>query len=400
VLNKSIFKDSFIYLIGELLARSLPFLMLPYLTRKLGTEGFGELSYYLIWLGLFSIFIGLSQEGAIARYYYFYGKRALNTVVQAGYVYNLVISLILFLLCWLLKAEIMGYIVLAAMFQSFVNVQLALRQCQKQPYKYIIIQLILSITNVIFTILALEFFINEPVKFRIVAIVVANFLTFIIVSMILGKLFSDKNKITKNRLRLGLLYIFSFGLPLILHQLSFFVKGQIDRVVIYKSFSLHELGIYSAAIQVSAILPVILMAVNKAILPYYYEKLKNNDVSLEKIKKYSIYSFAIVFVPSIFAAIIPENLYSTFLGNSFIGVKKIIILYLIGYGLIIPYLIIVNYYFYTSRNKCIARYNLISTGFYFIFLIIFSDLSLNYIPFALILSNFVLYFLLFKNIRR
>jgi len=400
VLNKSIFKDSFIYLMGELLARSLPFLMLPYLTRKLGTEGFGELSYYLIWLALFGIFIGLSQEGAIARYYYFYGKRALNTVVQVGYVYNILISLILLLLCWVLKAEIMGYIVLAAMFQSFVNVQLALRQCQKQPYKYIIIQLILSLTNVIFAILALELFINEPVKFRILAIVVANFLTFIIASMVLGKLFSDKNKITKNRFKLGLIYIFSFGLPLILHQLSFFVKGQIDRVVIYKSFSLHELGIYSAAIQVSAILPVILMAINKAILPYYYEKLKNNDFSLEKIKKYSIYSFAIVFVPSIFAAIIPESLYSIFLGNSFIGVKKIIILYLIGYGLIIPYLIIVNYYFYISKNKYIAKCNLISAGFYFIFLIIFSSFSLSFIPFALILSNFILYLLLFKNIRR
>ena len=52
-----ILKDSFIYLIGELFAKSLPFLMLPYLTRKLGPEGFGELSYYLTWLALFGIFI-------------------------------------------------------------------------------------------------------------------------------------------------------------------------------------------------------------------------------------------------------------------------------------------------------------------------------------------------------
>ena len=57
-----VIKDSVIYLIGELSAKSIPFLMLPYLTRKLGPDGFGELSYYLTWLALFAIFIGLSQE--------------------------------------------------------------------------------------------------------------------------------------------------------------------------------------------------------------------------------------------------------------------------------------------------------------------------------------------------
>ncbi|MCT8759307.1 flippase, partial [Glaesserella parasuis] len=41
-------KDSSIYLIGEFASKSLPFLLLPYLTNKLGMEGFGELSYYQI----------------------------------------------------------------------------------------------------------------------------------------------------------------------------------------------------------------------------------------------------------------------------------------------------------------------------------------------------------------
>ena len=44
----SIMKDSSVYLTGELLSKSIPFLLLPYLSRKLGLEGFGELSYYQI----------------------------------------------------------------------------------------------------------------------------------------------------------------------------------------------------------------------------------------------------------------------------------------------------------------------------------------------------------------
>lgn len=206
-----IIKDSFIYLIGELFAKSLPFLMLPYLTRKLGPEGFGELSYYLTILSLLTIFISLSQDGAVTRYFYFYGKRALNTVVKAGYLFNISVSFILLLICWWFKAEIMAYVVLATMFQSFVNVQLSLRQCQKQPLKYIIIQIILSFTNVLFTIFALEYFNQELVAYRILAIVFANLITFLIASLVLGDLFKDIYRFTWLRLRLSLLYIISFG---------------------------------------------------------------------------------------------------------------------------------------------------------------------------------------------
>ncbi len=188
--------------------KSLPFLMLPYLTRKLGPEGFGELSYYLTMLSLFGIFIGLSQEGAVTRYFYFYGKKALNTVVKAGYLFNITISILLLLGCWWFKAEIMAYIVLATMFQSFVNVQLALRQCQKQPLKYITIQIILSLTNVLFTVAALECFSQDLVAYRILAIVIANLTTFIIASLVLGDLFKDSYRFTWQRLRLGLFYIF------------------------------------------------------------------------------------------------------------------------------------------------------------------------------------------------
>ena len=37
-------KDSLIYLLGELAAKALPFLLLPYLTRKFGAAGYGDLS--------------------------------------------------------------------------------------------------------------------------------------------------------------------------------------------------------------------------------------------------------------------------------------------------------------------------------------------------------------------
>ncbi|MGE8600361.1 MAG: oligosaccharide flippase family protein [Acinetobacter calcoaceticus] len=389
-----ILKDSFIYLIGELFAKSLPFLMLPYLTRRLGPEGFGELSYYLTMLSLIGIFVGLSQEGAVTRYFYFYGKRALNTVVKAGYLFNIVISLVLLLGCWWFKAEIMAYVVLATMFQSFVNVQLALRQCQKQPLKYIIIQIILSLTNVVFTVAALEYFSQDLVAYRILAIVIANFTTFIIASLILGDLFKDNYRFTWQRLRLGLFYIFSFGLPLILHQSSFFVKGQLDRIFIYQQYSKAELGIYSAGVQIATVLPIVLMALNKAIVPYYYQGLKNKSLTVEKIKKYTLYSLPLSILPAIIGILLPEKLYLLFLGQSYVGSKYYVVMYLLGFGANLPYLILVNYFFYYGKNLLISKITMLSSIVYLVFLYFFGIFSISWIPFGLILSNIFLIFYL------
>ncbi|EOR10868.1 oligosaccharide flippase family protein [Acinetobacter tandoii] len=394
-----VLKDSFIYLIGELFAKSLPFLMLPYLTRKLGPDGFGELSYYLTMLALFGIFVGLSQEGAVTRYFYFYGKKALNTVVKAGYLFNIATSIVFLLGCWWFKAEIMAYVVLATMFQSFVNVQLALRQCQKQPFKYITIQIILSLTNVFFTIAALEYFSQELVAYRILAIVAANLITFLIASLVLGNLFRDNQRFTWQRLKLGLFYIFSFGLPLILHQSSFFVKGQLDRILIYQQYSKTELGVYSAGIQVAAVLPIVLMALNKAIVPYYYQGLKDNRLTIEKIKEYALLSMPIGLLPAGIAWLFPENFYLWFLGGNYIGAKYYVVMYLLGFGMNITYLTIVNYYFYYARNKLISTLSAISSCIYLILLWILCSINISYIPFALILSNLVLIFGLWWSVK-
>lgn len=393
-----VLKDSFIYLIGELFAKSLPFLMLPYLTRKLGPDGFGELSYYLTMLALFGIFVGLSQDGAVTRYFYFYGKKALNTVVKAGYLFNILISGLLLVGCWWFKAEIMAYIVLATMFQSFVSVQLALRQCQKQPFKYITIQIILSLTNVVFTVAALEYFTQDLVAYRILAIVVSNLTTFVIASLVLGDLFKNEFKLSWNRLRLGFLYIFSFGLPLILHQSSFFIKGQLDRIFIYQQYTKTELGVYSAGVQVAAVLPIVLMALNKAIVPYYYQGLKENSLTVEKIKKYTLMSLPICLLPALVGWLLPEQVYVWFLGQGYEQSKYYTVMYLLGFGANLPYLLLINYFFFHGRNFLISKVTAISSVVYLCLLFLFVSNAIELIPYALLISNIFLLLILFRKI--
>lgn len=385
-----ILKDSFIYLIGELINKSLPFLLLPYLTRKLGTSGFGELSYYLTILALLGIFIGLSQEGAVTRYFYFYGNKAIDLIVRAGYLYNIIFSCVCLMVAWILNSEIIAYITLIATFNSFLSVQLALRQAQKQPLPYIIIQFLSSISLVIFTVLMLEYIAGNQVVNRLLALLFSSALVFFITYFFINKKFKVKKRFSTVNYKAALLYIFSFGIPLILHQLSFFMKGQVDRIFIYKLYSATELGVYSAGVQIASVLTIFYMALNKAIIPYYYEKLKNKKLTIDKIKKYTLLSFLFIGFPAFICYLLPNKIFAWFLGEQFGEAQFYTVLFLIGYGLTLPYLILVNYLFFYGRNKLIASITFSTSAVYVALLAILSGISIKFIPFSLILSNLLL----------
>lgn len=395
-----ILKDSFIYLIGELLNKVLPFLLVPYLTRKLGVEGFGELSYYLTILALFSIFIGLSQEGAITRYFYFYGNRAVDLIVRAGYLYNIIFSAVCLFIAWILKSEVIAYIIIIAMFNSFLSVQLALRQAQKQPIPYIVIQFLSSISMVVLTIIMLEFFAGNQVINRLLALLFSSLFVFFITYVFINKKFKTGRKFSLTNYKIALVYIFSFGVPLILHQLSFFMKGQVDRIFIYKLYTPAELGVYSAGVQIALILTVLFMALNKAVVPYYYEQLKNKTLTVEKIKKYSLISFIFVGFPALICYLLPNTLFIWFLGDGFGEAQYYTVLFLMAYGLTLPYLILVNYLFFYGKNNLIASITFLTSVVYVILLTILSRISIEIIPFALIISNFLLIGILWKTVKK
>ena len=170
-----ILKDSAVYLLGELFAKALPFLLLPYLTRKLGAAGFGELSYYQTVLSLLALAFGLSQDGAITRYFYFYGKRNLPNVLRTGGLYTLALTLLGLLFAWWRQSWILGFVVLTAGSQTLLGTQLAWRQCQKRALPYVAIQISSSALSAVLTVLLLECTAYQPVAMRFAALCSVNF---------------------------------------------------------------------------------------------------------------------------------------------------------------------------------------------------------------------------------
>ncbi len=398
-------KESSLYILGEIFSKSIPFLLLPYLTRKLGVSGFGELSYYQTIQILILILIGLSQDGAVMRYYYVYGKRALGLIVSTGYMFTISLSILFYIFCLFVDSYILLFVALAATFQSLVSVQLSLNQCQRQVKRFFIIQSGYSLLLLFNTVLFFEVFGSQKIEYYFVAMFLANILVLISIfyyNPFKGYVFK---RYYPRQYWVAFKYILVIGTPLLLHQLSLFTKGKFDRVLIYENFTSQELGIYSAGLQIASVLAVILMAINRATVPYYYQAIKEGKITIAQIKKWVFISLLMIPIAPLFAYFIPNSLYIFVLGHGFEQAQYYSIVFLIGFGLTVPYFILVNYLFYYAKNNIISACSLASTLIYLGFLFFILQYGIECIPYSMIAGNtsmvIILYlFIIFnKNIQ-
>lgn len=397
-----ILKDSLIYLIGELIAKALPFLLLPYLTRKLGAAGFGELSYFQTVCALLIIVFGLSQDGAVTRYFYVYGKRLLPRIMLAGYVYTAFGAALALLFAWWQQSSVIAAVALAAATQTILGVQLAYRQCQKRALSYTTIQITAGISTSLLTVTLLELTESAPVTMRFFALFLGNALVSFFAFLSTKQEFKNAQWFSGSlkTWRLSLCYVLTFGIPLLLHHISGFAKGQFDRILIYQYFPNEQLGIYAAAYQLAAILSILLLALNKATVPYMYQALKQGSLNATRVRHWAVFSLLLAPIPALLAWIIPEPFLLWLLGVQYVGIHKFWVVFTLGFGLTIPYFLLVNFLFYHGQNKRIALISVLSTLIYLA--VLFATTAsgnLFAIAFAMVAGNLAILPLLYYFVR-
>ncbi len=392
------FKDSLTYLSGDIFAKTLPFLLLPYLTRKLGVADFGLLSYWQTIGALLSIFLSMSQDAAVARYFYVYGKRGLNNIITTAYAYTLTLALVLLAIAWSAQSLLLAAVVCTGTSQSILAVQLTVRQCRKQASNAVFIQAGSSISAALLTVLLLETTSSAPVLMRFTAIICAN----TAVSLIALGLFRHSERHgrpTRKRLLLSGSYLVSIGLPLLIYQAETFVKNHLDRFVIYQHYTTEQLGIYSAGLQTASILGVLLFSINKATLPYYYQSLKQGSLNAAIVRRWAIRLLFLIPLPPLISYMLPESLFLWLLGAQYTGAKQFITLFLIGFSLYIPYYLLFNFLLYHAQNRKISIISAVSAAAYAATLLLLLPYGTALLPYAMIISGIVILPILFYYCR-
>lgn len=360
-MKKKLFKNSFIYILGDVLNKAVPFFMLPILTRYLTPEDYGIISVFTVLISIFSVFTGLSIHGAININYFTMTKNELkgfignclillniSTFILAVIVYLLypyVVERLVLEIEWLMIAVILAF----AQFLTIIN--LTLWTAEQRPKPYSVYQILQTFTTVT---LSLVLIVGFGMKFdgQLLAIAISTIL-FSMFSLIFiikrGYLAFQPNKDhIKDALK--------FGIPLIPHSLAGWIQTGADRIILISALGATATGIYATGYQIALIIGVLVTAFNKAWSPYLYKtlsanptiKTKQNIIRFTYIYFISIFSFAILFT------YISELAIPYFLGKNFLSSSEFILYFAIAFSFQGMYYMVTNYIFYVKKTHILA----------------------------------------------
>ena len=368
ILNSSLFKASGIYSVTSILNASIPFLLLPILTRELTPEDYGIVAMAAILINIITPFIGMSAHGAAQRKYF-----ETDSTHYARYIGNIFILLItssvIFLLLFFVfnssiskLTEIPGkwlYVLLLVAISQFVSmILLTIWQCKTKPLLFGAFKIAQSLINFGLTIL-LVVYIKTGWEGRIVGQLVAALVgaAFCLAYMVKKKLICfeyNKGDIKD---------ILKFSAPLIPHTLGGLVFAFTDRIFITNLVGIKETGVYTVAFQIGSVLGLITSSFNSAYIPWLFAKLKT-DLYADKVKivKFTYLYFAIILAAGLGSSFVLPWLTEKIAGESFKGAGVYVFWIVMGYVFNGMYLMVTGFVFYAKKTGMLSKVTLISAA--------------------------------------
>tara|TARA_R110002020_G_scaffold232883_3_gene444515 strand:+ start:2546 stop:3820 length:1275 start_codon:yes stop_codon:yes gene_type:complete len=365
---KLIKKNSFVsgagvYLFSNILNGVIPFILLPILTRYLAPSEYGEVAMFQTLLGALGAFVGTVFIGAANRKYYdsdinkeelaeFIGSCIQLILIFASIAFTVLFVFQEQLAIWLgLKPIYVLLAVVTSLSAAIIGLRLGQWQVQKQAVKYGVLQISQSLLNMLLSLLFVVVLLKGA-DGRINSQILVGF-TFLIVSLYLLnkdkllKVFVWRKDYIKEALK--------FGIPLMPHIAGGFLLSTVDRFVINKEIGLAEAGIYMVAVQLTAAVAIVFDAINKAYVPWLFEKLKENKVEDKiKIVKMTYIWFSMIAVGVALAFLIGPTLVILIAGEEYAQAGEVVGWLAMGQGFQGMYLMVTNYIFYSKRTGLLS----------------------------------------------
>lgn len=365
IINKknSFFSGLVVYLISNIINASIPFALLPFLTRYMSPREYGQVAMFQVLLGILGALVGLNIVGAANRKYYdddmtllenrYFIASCLQIIVLSGAcVFGLVFLMRTYLsdMLGLEKSWILLAVMLSVML-CIVQLRLGQWHVRNKSVLYGFLQVFQGAIIVFFAILFVVFY-----EFGVFGRIAGQ-----VVGVCVGALFS-LYFLKKD----GLLSFFiwsprclkealSFGVPLIPHMAGNFLLMSVDRLVVNIEIGLADAGIYAVSAQVVTIMSIIFDALNKAYVPWLFERLKlgrMQDKQLIVKCTYAWFGFIALVVVMVYLygpwliTIVAGEQYSS--AGDFIGWLAL------GQGFMGMYLMVTNYIFYSRKTGMLS----------------------------------------------
>lgn len=360
--HRALALGSSIYFLSNVLNGLVPFALLPILTRYLTPAEYGEVAMFQTWIAALGAITGLSVHGAAERKYYDkdLGKDELRHFVGAclqvlvlstaftlclTFVFRAQLSVLLGLreewLLWAVCVSATGFVVQIRLGQWLVR---------KKAVAYGALQISLSLGLMLLSVW-LVVVMHWGSQGRILA-QIWSATAFLAVSLYF--LHSDRLLAFNtqwSRIREAL----SFGVPLIPHVAGGFLLTSVDRFVVHAELGLAAAGTYMVAVQLSGAMLLIFDAVNKAYIPWLYERLQRDQMAEKRqIVRYTYIYFGVCLVLAGLGFLCGPIFIRLIAGDEYAAAGEVIGWLALGQSLTGMYFMVTNYIFYSKRTALLS----------------------------------------------
>ena len=376
--NSSLFSSSAVYLLSNILAAAIPFMLLPVLTRYLSPAEYGEVAMFLTLISGLAAFTGMSVHGAAGRKFYDddLAEHGLKDFIGSCLQILLASSLAVLAITWLFQDQLSEWLglqprwILWAVIASAASFAFQLRmgqwQVRKQASKYGITQVAQALLNILLSILLVVVFLQGS-DGRISAYIISSIIFAFIAVFLLHR---------DNLLAFGwhpnhIKEALSFGAPLIPHIAGMFLLGAVDRLVINEQLGLAQVGIYMVAVQLASVMGIIFDAINNAYVPWLFERLVRDQADEKKqIVRLTYAYFSISLLIAGLAFLVGPYVVTLIAGERYAQAGTVIGWLALGQAFSGMYLMVTNYIFYSKRTGLLSLVTISSGLLNVIFLVV------------------------------
>ncbi|KYN85338.1 hypothetical protein ATY35_16845 [Vibrio cidicii] len=354
-----------VYIIGGLITKAIPFLLLPVYTRVMTVEDFGMFASFMALLALTSVYIGLKPNVFLIKKY-----NQCSEIDYSGYVTTSVYIIPLTLILLSPFIFIMVYfqfeleaVLLVVLLISFYSISIALRnisesilQVEGKANKLVKFQCITSIFCAFFGLVALY----STEGYWISRVVVESTVWFVISFILFNEIKKHWRWMAVTEIRHKLKDSFQFLVPLTIHTSCLVLLNLGDRFVINTYVGSEALGYYSVAYSLAMVLGIIQEAFLKYWNPYFFG---NVNKSLEHEVRVRVRARRLSYISLLLGVIygvIISIIYPYFLPESYSDLGVIIILVSMAYGFEGVRKAFCGYMYVTGNVKKITFLTLIS----------------------------------------
>lgn len=359
----SFLAGSTVYLFSNIFNAAIPFALLPILTRYLSPAEYGQVAMFQTFMGALGAFIGLSVAGAAGRKYF---DNNTNSKTLADFIGScvhilMVTSALALLVTWLAREPLSQWLglettwlLLAVMATAaLVMKQLRLGQWQvrKQATRYGAFQISSSLVNLLLSLLFVVLWQQGAVGRMSAQVWVGGLFALLALWFLrrdgLLSIWVWRPEYTKEALR--------FGVPLIPHIGGIFLLTAVDRFVINSKLGLSEVGVYMVAAQFALALSLVFDAINKAYVPWLFERLQRDRIDeKQQIVRFTYTWYLVILSAAGLAFWLGPRVLTVIAGNAYARAGEVIGWLALGQVFGGMYLMVTNYIFYSKRTGLLS----------------------------------------------